>query len=131
MSGASSVDADGGATTEVIRSPKRALDRDQTYMRVMNHLRSEMINGCCKEEPMVFGISAPQGYGKTSLCREISEFLKEKVVVLSLDDFYYPFEQLEAIRFSKGERYYRNRGNPGTHDVDLLREVLTKLKRRD
>ena len=98
MSGASSIDADGGATTDVIRSPKQPLNRDQTYLRVINQLRAEMTNGCCKEEPMVFGISAPQGYGKTTLCKEISEFLKEKVVVLSLDDFYYPFKQLEEVR---------------------------------
>eukprot|EP00397_Hematodinium_sp_SG-2012_P055246 GEMP01067271.1.p1 GENE.GEMP01067271.1~~GEMP01067271.1.p1 ORF type:complete len:244 (+),score=54.16 GEMP01067271.1:12-743(+) len=78
----------------------------------------------------VVGIQAMQGAGKTFLARYVSAELERsglRVCALSLDDFYRPHDELEALR-AKGNHLFNVRGNPGTHDVRLLLLCLSELK---
>jgi len=82
--------------------------------------------------PVVVGLSAPQGAGKTTvttaLCRMAGEE-QLRVVGLSIDDFYLTrTEQLALSRRHFGNRFLEHRGYPGTHDVALGKHVLGALK---
>lgn len=81
--------------------------------------------------PLVVGISAPQGCGKTTLTNLMKDFfqcLNMSCLALSLDDFYLTYD--EQIRLAS--EYSENpllayRGNPGTHDLPLLVSTLYSL----
>ena len=80
---------------------------------------------------LIIGLSAPQGWGKTTLCNKLaSHFDADSFVTLSLDDFYLPHADLRALSDStpSPNPLYRVRGNPGTHDVRALRKVLEDIK---
>jgi D-glycerate 3-kinase len=85
--------------------------------------------------PLLVGLSAPQGAGKTAMttafCRNAdAEGLR--AVGLSIDDFYLPRSgQVALARRHAGNRYLQHRGYPGTHDVALGARVLAALKRLD
>lgn len=77
------------------------------------------------------GICGPQACGKTAACIKLCEKLKE-VVHLSLDDFYLPFGELEALyEQTNFDPLYRFRGNAGSHNTNLLQSTLTALKTRN
>ncbi len=66
------------------------------------------------------GISGPQGCGKTTISDQLD------AIVLHLDDFYYPYRQLQLLS-ALGNPFYRNRGLPGTHDIDTLLYSIQSL----
>ena len=66
-----------------------------------------------------------QGAGKTTfgeLFAEIAAVNNKKIVSVSIDDFYLPFEDRQKLK-SIDSRFSR-RGPPGTHDVDMLENVI-------
>src|SRR4051794_21654095 len=73
--------------------------------------------------PVIAGISAPQGAGKTTLVRQLIPLLGQRglrAVALSIDDFYLRREeQLALAAANPGNPYLEHRGYPGTHDVML------------
>ncbi len=77
------------------------------------------------------GINGCQGSGKSTLAEFLALYLKElfnlSVVVLSLDDFYLDKQQRQQVA-QQYHPLFKTRGVPGTHDVKLLKTVLTKLK---
>ncbi|KAI9143015.1 P-loop containing nucleoside triphosphate hydrolase protein, partial [Paraphysoderma sedebokerense] len=81
--------------------------------------------------PLVVGISAIQGGGKTTLTRNlISHFqsLSLRVIALSIDDFYLPSAQQQSLKSQNPQnKLLELRGNPGTHDTALCRTVLEEL----
>ncbi len=80
--------------------------------------------------PLVVGISGAQGSGKSTISEFIALALKElcgqTVAVLSLDDFYLPKAQREALGRSV-HPLCATRGVPGTHEVSLLLETISRL----
>ena len=84
--------------------------------------------------PLFVGVQGPQGSGKTFLTSRLRSLLAESpyslsVVVLSIDDIYLPHAGLTAL----AEAHPRNkllhgRGQPGTHDTELGREIIEGLK---
>lgn len=81
--------------------------------------------------PLVVGLSAAQGCGKTTACHFVSELLRKvvglSVAVLSLDDFY--LTQAERVGLAASVHpLLRTRGVPGTHAVGLLQQTLRKLQ---
>lgn len=68
-----------------------------------------------------------QGSGKTTLVRNICNHRSEYDYI-SLDDFYKPHDDLKKDFEKLKDERFRYRGNPGTHDISLLYEVLIRLK---
>ena len=112
--------------------------------------------------PLFVGLQGPQGIGKTTLTRSLQTALddlplspssassgndlirKPRLAILSLDDFYLPYEQLVALASKpvsvsplpgctsdephlSPNKLLKGRGQPGTHDIPLLEDTLVKL----
>ncbi|CAM9976787.1 unnamed protein product, partial [Scytosiphon promiscuus] len=83
------------------------------------------------DPPLVVGISAPQGCGKTTLVSEMQRMLEKagyRSVVVSIDDFYLTGAEQDAL----AARYPSNpllqvRGNAGTHDLALALRTIRAL----
>ena len=80
--------------------------------------------------PMVVAVSGAQGSGKTTLCSFARALLVElhgwRVCGFSIDDFYLGREQRRDL----SRRFHpllETRGVPGTHDVAMGLDVLTRL----
>ncbi len=83
--------------------------------------------------PLMVGLSAPQGAGKTTLTRQLVEWSRSeglRAVTLSVDDFYLRREeQLALAARHPGNPTLEHRGYPGTHDVPLGARVLSSLRK--
>jgi D-glycerate 3-kinase len=83
-----------------------------------------------QQAPLVLGVCAGQGAGKSTLCAEVKTRLEAegwRVAVLSLDDLYLS----HAARADLARRVhplFAVRGVPGTHDVGLGLSVLDALR---
>lgn len=77
----------------------------------------------------LLGLAAMPGCGKSTLCAWIKAAaarLGMAVEVLSLDDFYFPGEQLESAM--AGNPWQAPRGIPGSHDAGLLLRALQQWR---
>ncbi len=82
--------------------------------------------------PLVIGLQAPQGAGKTTL---VTHFLKQLLARglrgagVSVDDFYLTrADQVRLAEAHPGNPYLEHRGYPGTHDVASGERTLRALK---
>lgn len=79
-------------------------------------------------------MQGPQGSGKTFLTSRLRDALSSpphslSVAVVSIDDLYLPHSGLVAVaQANPRNRLLQGRGQPGTHDVKLGTQILTKLK---
>lgn len=84
------------------------------------------------QRPLVIGLQAPQGAGKTTLVTHLLEALPGvglRGAGVSVDDFYLTRDgQLQVAAANPGNRYLEHRGYPGTHDVALGEQTLRALK---
>jgi len=82
--------------------------------------------------PLVVGLQAPQGGGKTTLVRHLVARLPDvglRGAGVSIDDFYLTrTEQLHLAASHPGNPYLEHRGYPGTHDLDLGVKTLDALR---
>jgi D-glycerate 3-kinase len=82
--------------------------------------------------PLVVGLQAPQGGGKTTLVRHLIACLPDlglRAAGVSIDDFYLTrAEQLRLAAAHPGNPYLEHRGYPGTHDLDLGVRTLDALR---
>jgi D-glycerate 3-kinase len=79
--------------------------------------------------PYILGLSGLQGSGKSTLARVMKAEAEARgwpTDVLSLDDFYYPRSEREALA-REVHPLLRTRGVPGTHEIELLLSVLAAL----
>lgn len=107
--------------------------RTQTlYVPVLNFVREILLNSKPGSPPPCIGIQAPQGSGKTTLVRWLTQTLREcdvKVAALSVDDFYLTrAAQAELAAQNPDVPYWQQRGYPGTHDLVLGTQTLRALK---
>lgn len=80
-------------------------------------------------ERVILGVSALPGCGKSTLCswvKSASQQLGWPVEHLSLDDFYWPAEQLEKIM--QGNPWSVPRALPGSHDIGGMLQSLDDWK---
>lgn len=76
---------------------------------------------------MIIGIQGVQGCGKSTLVNTLCS--KDDYESISIDDFYLPHNTIQSQYYFTREKRWRQRGNPGTHDIDLLESVLSQFKR--
>ncbi|CAA6666318.1 unnamed protein product [Spirodela intermedia] len=83
--------------------------------------------------PLVIGVSAPQGSGKTTLVFALDYLFRrtgKKSATLSIDDFYLTAEgQADLRRKNPGNALLEFRGNAGSHDLQFSVDTLTALSR--
>ncbi len=81
--------------------------------------------------PLVVGVNAAQGSGKSTLCRFLEALLAERglrATTLSLDDLY--LTRAERLALAREEHpLFATRGVPGTHDVALGEAILDALRK--
>ena len=83
--------------------------------------------------PFFLGLSGIQGSGKTTLCNHLTTALRSsphnlRALTISIDDLYLPHSQLSSLSaLCPLNPFLRQRGPPGTHDVELGEDVLSKL----
>lgn len=82
--------------------------------------------------PLVLGISAPQGCGKSTLCEQLEDlfaFVGASAASISIDDFYLTYEGQQAVKAANaGNPLLEMRGNAGSHDVALGTNTLKALR---
>lgn len=87
------------------------------------------------QPPLIIGLSAPQGAGKSVLVSLLYKTLNSpphnlNTVVFSIDDFYLTHEdQVGLAQAHPDNPLLQHRGQPGTHDVPLMIEALSALRR--
>lgn len=78
-----------------------------------------------------FGVSGAQGTGKSTLVNMLGRALDGvhglRNVTLSLDDFYMTRGQRQHLA-ETSHPLFATRGVPGTHDIDMLRQCLSRLR---
>ena len=92
---------------------------------LLSRVESAQLQGEC----VVLGVSALPGCGKSTLCswvKSASHQLGWPVEHLSLDDFYWPAEQLD--KSMRGNPWSVARALPGSHDIDGLLQSLAIWK---
>jgi D-glycerate 3-kinase len=82
--------------------------------------------------PLVLGLQAPQGAGKTTIATRVLAALPRlglRGASVSIDDFYLTrAEQLALAAAHPGNPYLEHRGYPGTHDIALGERTLAALR---
>ncbi len=85
-----------------------------------------------KKGPLVVGVSAPQGCGKSTLCEELVSLLAHAgapAAAVSIDDFYLTHAEQAKLAARHGANpLLQSRGNAGSHDLRLGAATLRALK---
>jgi len=84
------------------------------------------------QQPLVIGISAPQGCGKTTLVEQLQLLFQANecnAASVSIDDFYLTYKDQTALATANPTNaLLKFRGNAGTHDLSLGTATLQGLK---
>lgn len=88
--------------------------------------------------PVFFGISGPQGSGKSYLAEHLLIQARKKyphlsIVGFSMDDFYLTHDQQQEVTKKAvldHNSVLQGRGLPGTHDMKLLLEVFSQIENK-
>ena len=87
-----------------------------------------------KSKPLLIGLSASQGSGKTTVAAILKlilkTFFKRKIFVISIDDFYKTLSDRKKMA-SQNHPLFKTRGVPGTHDVNLIKSFFQSVKKKN
>ena len=105
--------------------------------RRIHHLYLPVLSFCdvqvrrAAHRPLLVGVQAPQGAGKTTLVRHLIAHLPDfglRGAGVSIDDFYLTRDaQLRVAAAHPDNPYLEYRGYPGTHDIELGERTLSAL----
>lgn len=85
-----------------------------------------------EKSPIFVALNGIQGIGKTTLSSTLARRLVDehglRTLVISIDDFYLPHaEQLTLAQANRNNKLVQHRGQPGTHDLNLAKKILSAL----
>lgn len=91
------------------------------YKRIIDNFKNDKVN--------LIAIHGPQGVGKSTTCKKLEIELNKlyPTIVLSLDDFYLNYLDMKKFLNSQQNELYKYRGLAGTHDLELMYSVISKL----
>jgi len=99
---------------------------NQNYKNIVREVTQQLLEKKRTRKNLFCLVSGPQGSGKTTFTGVIKKELtkkKLKVLVLSIDDFY--FGKKDRLQLSKKiSPLLQTRGVPGTHNLKYLKDVL-------
>jgi D-glycerate 3-kinase len=100
--------------------------------RLEAHRAQQSASGGRAARPFIIGLNGVQGVGKTTLVKALAETLQQRehlqTLVVSIDDFYLRHQdQLALAAAHPDNALVQVRGEPGTHDTALMRDVFTSL----
>eukprot|EP00270_Netrium_digitus_P019203 TRINITY_DN7530_c0_g1_i1.p1 TRINITY_DN7530_c0_g1~~TRINITY_DN7530_c0_g1_i1.p1 ORF type:complete len:446 (-),score=102.11 TRINITY_DN7530_c0_g1_i1:294-1631(-) len=99
---------------------------------LQHHQKTQNPNSDSASLPLVIGISAPQGCGKTTVVESLEHLFRysgRQAASISIDDFYLTRqEQASLAEANRGNLLLELRGNAGSHDLQLGTTTLKKLK---
>jgi D-glycerate 3-kinase len=116
-------------------APKPAIIDDKSpycipfILRQLSHHRSDPQNA---NKPFFIGLNGVQGAGKTTLVSALATTLREKeglpTLVCSIDDLYLTHTDQVALASEHASNpLVQHRGEPGTHDMGLARQLISAL----
>ena len=86
-----------------------------------------------KRETLILGFSGGQGSGKTTVTGILKiilkKFFKRRIHVSSIDNFYKTLEDRNKIS-NKIHPLLKTRGVPGTHDINLVKNFFTLIRKK-
>ncbi|GES59984.1 uridine/cytidine kinase [Aspergillus terreus] len=100
----------------------------------LKHHQARHGNNPANTPPFFLGLNGVQGAGKTVLVSALQSTLRAPpyslaVVTLSLDDLYLPHDQQVSLARSVPDNpLLQHRGQPGTHDLLLAKQVFDSLR---
>ena len=87
-----------------------------------------------KGKTLFIGISGGQGSGKTTITKILKiilkNFFKRETLIFSIDDFYKTLKDRQKMS-STIHPLFKTRGVPGTHDINLIKNFLNLIKKRN
>ena len=99
---------------------------------ILSLLAAHQSSPTASSRPFVIGLNGVQGVGKTTLVRALAETLRDReglrTQVVSVDDFYLArADQLALSAAHPDNALVQVRGEPGTHDLELMRGFFGAL----
>jgi D-glycerate 3-kinase len=125
------------STSSPSSKPKPEIIDDKSPHCIPFILRQLSLHQSCPQKakkPFFIGLNGVQGAGKTTLVSTLSSLLSQPpyslpVLVCSIDDLYLTHSaQLALAEEHAGNPLVQHRGEPGTHDMVLARELFSALK---
>ena len=130
---------DWGRWREAADHLTAALPPHPDRQRRIHHLYLPVLFACLAwldrlaGRPLVVGVQAPQGAGKTTLVTHLVDLLATlgiRAASVSIDDFYLTrARQLALAAEHPDNPYLEHRGYPGTHDIALGTGTIASLRR--
>lgn len=103
--------------------------------RLKLHLQQQQASSSQPPPPLIIGLNGIQGVGKSTLVVPLATALQQEgipTLVCSIDDFYLTHEdQVALARANPENALWQVRGEPGTHDIPLLKSVFSSLLRHE
>ena len=85
------------------------------------------------KKTLIIGLAGGQGSGKSTIAKILKIILKKKyklnVINFSIDDYYKTLKDRKLMS-KKINKLFLTRGVPGTHDIDLIKNHLSILKKK-
>jgi len=101
-------------------------------MSALELIAQHILDQLSEQRPLFVAFQGPQGSGKSFLSARLQTYLQTRslrVAVFSIDDLYLSHQRLTSLAaFHSSNVLWQGRGQPGTHDVDLGVEILSRLK---
>jgi D-glycerate 3-kinase len=109
---------------------------NEVVQKVLPFIHRHQQSQGSKKGPFILGVTGPQGSGKTTWAKALLQsFVQDyglKTVKVSIDDFYFDHNELDRVAQKNWDnKLFRHRGQPGTHDEQLVAKFFASLKGGD